>query len=61
MKLYVTKKLSTKKNVEYSVLCCEKDGKEYFLSFDRTVMLRLTNMTLNDFDKIKLGEKLIIE
>ena len=55
---FITKKKSNKTGKEYTALIGIKDGKEYIISFDKMTMLRLSNLTLAEYEAIQIDEKI---
>lgn len=56
MRIYITKRISTKSGKQYTALILNKNNKEYFLSFDTMLMLRISNMTLAEFEDLSVDE-----
>lgn len=50
--------MSAKTGKQYTALIGIKDDKEYFLSFDKLTMLRLSNLTLAEFEALKVGDEI---
>lgn len=56
---FITKEKSKKTGKEFTALIgISNNDKRYYLSFDRMTMLRLSNMTLADFENIAVGDEI---
>lgn len=55
---FITKRTSTKTGKEYTALIGVKNNKEYLLTFDKMTMLRLSNLTLQEYENIVVGQEL---
>lgn len=55
---FITRRKSSRTDKEYTALIGVKNNKEYLLTFDKMTMLRLSNLTLDEYENIVVGQEI---